>query len=80
MLIILLGADKVLLQVSDEGDVMDMLSEALEFFNNFFSNPIRWNKDILVRERGAWVKIYGVPLHAWNVNFFKLWLWIVVVF
>jgi len=24
------------------------------------------------RERGAWVRIYGVPLHAWNYDFFKL--------
>jgi hypothetical protein len=23
-------------------------------------------------QRGAWVRIYGIPLHAWNVNFFKL--------
>ncbi|MCI62557.1 sulfate transporter, partial [Trifolium medium] len=22
--------------------------------------------------RGAWVRLYGIPLHAWNVNFFKL--------
>ena len=21
---------------------------------------------------GAWVRIYGVPIHAWNINFFKL--------
>lgn len=27
---------------------------------------------MLFRERGAWVKIYGVPLHAWNYDFFKL--------
>ena len=72
LLIIPLGADKVLLKVSDEGDVLGMLSEASQFFDNFFSNPIRWNKDILVCERGAWVRIYGVPLHAWNINFFKL--------
>jgi hypothetical protein len=23
-------------------------------------------------QRGAWVRIYGIPLHAWNDNFFKL--------
>jgi hypothetical protein len=23
-------------------------------------------------QRGSWVRIYGIPLHAWNVNFFKL--------
>jgi len=27
---------------------------------------------MVIRERGAWVHIYGVPLHAWNMEFFKL--------
>jgi hypothetical protein len=29
-------------------------------------------KDVVVCERGAWVRIYGIPLHAWNALFFKL--------
>jgi hypothetical protein len=67
-----LGADKVLLRSSDEREVSSILSEAAEFFDHFFSTYVRWNKNIIVRERGAWVRIYGVPLHAWNLNFFKL--------
>ena len=72
LVIILLSADKVFLRSLDDVDVSTMLSEAIEFFNKFFSTPVRWNKDTLVRERGAWVRIYGVPLHAWNYDFFKL--------
>ena len=26
----------------------------------------------MIGKRGAWVRIYGVPLHAWNIDFFKL--------
>lgn len=26
---------------------------------------------MVVRERGAWVRIYGVPLQAWNLDFFQ---------
>jgi hypothetical protein len=26
----------------------------------------------VVHERRAWVRIYGIPLHAWNIEFFKL--------
>ena len=70
--IIPMGADKVLLRTDDDSDVNIMLSEASEFFNNFFSKPVKWKKDVVVRERGAWVRIYGVPLQAWNVEFFKL--------
>ena len=70
--IIPLGADKVFLRSMDEVDVSITLTEAAEFFDNFFSKPVRWSKDFLVRERGAWLRIYGVPLHAWNYDFFKL--------
>jgi len=46
--------------------------KASEYFSNFFSMSVRWNKEIVARERGVWVRIYGMPLHAWNINFFKL--------
>jgi len=72
LVIIPLGADKVFLRSLDNVDISITLTEASEFFLKFFSTPVRWNKDILVRERGAWVRIYGVPLHAWNYDFFKL--------
>jgi len=72
LVIIPLGADKVLLRSPDGGDVISILSEAPDFFNLFFSNPTRWNKEGCLHERGAWVRIYGVPLHAWNFEFFKL--------
>ena len=72
LVIIPMGADKVFLRSLDDVDVSTTLPGACEFFNNFFSQPVRWNKDTLVRERGAWVRIYGVPLHAWNYEFFKL--------
>jgi len=58
--------------MENDGDVTSILKEASEFFNNFFSNPIIWKKDVVVRERGAWVRIYKIPLHAWNVDFFEL--------
>jgi hypothetical protein len=70
--IIPLGADKVLVRTSDNEDVSHVLSKATDFFDHFFSQPVKWNKEVSIRERGAWVRIYGVPLHAWNLNFFKL--------
>ncbi|PNX55975.1 putative sulfate transporter, partial [Trifolium pratense] len=36
------------------------------------SNWVRWDKDALSYRRGAWVRLYGIPLHAWNEDFFKL--------
>ena len=72
LVIIPLGADKVFLRSLDDEDVGPMLSEAADFFNQIFSTPVRWNKNTGVHERGAWLRIYGVPLHAWNYDFFKL--------
>ena len=72
LVIIPLGADKVFLRSLDDSDVSILFSQAPEFFDNFFSRPVRWSKDVSIRERGAWVHIYGVSLHAWNNDFFKL--------
>ncbi|KEH16894.1 DUF4283 domain protein [Medicago truncatula] len=70
--IITLGADKVLLRTDDDSDVLFLLSEASDFFDTFFTKPVKWKKDMVVRERGAWVRIFGVPLQACNPEFFKL--------
>ncbi|PNY00444.1 putative sulfate transporter [Trifolium pratense] len=37
--------------------------------NNVF---MRWEKDVEPYRRGAWVRLYGIPLKAWNEHFFKL--------
>ncbi|GAU49838.1 hypothetical protein TSUD_408070 [Trifolium subterraneum] len=36
------------------------------------ADKVRWDKNVLPYHRGAWVRFYGIPLHAWNVEFFKL--------
>lgn len=41
-------------------------------YYNFFTPPMKWKKEMVIRKRGACVRIYGIPLHAWNVDFFKL--------
>jgi hypothetical protein len=37
-----------------------------------FENFKPWNNDVASFHRGAWVRIYGIPVHAWNESFFKL--------
>ncbi|MCI04034.1 sulfate transporter, partial [Trifolium medium] len=67
-----MGADKVFIRSSKGDDAMLVVSGAEEFFKLVFSNWMRWEKDVVPYQRGAWVRLYGVPLHAWNVDFFKL--------
>jgi hypothetical protein len=38
----------------------------------FLSDVQKWSSKKLRYERGAWVRVYGTPAHAWNINFFKL--------
>jgi hypothetical protein len=54
------------------GDVMAVVGGAEKFFKLVFSSWSRWDKDGRPYQRGAWVRLYGVPLSAWNVDFFKL--------
>ncbi|KEH26262.1 DUF4283 domain protein [Medicago truncatula] len=70
--IIPLGADKVYIRCFSNTDVMQVIDTARDFFNLFFSHIVRWNKDIVKFERGVWVRIYGILIHAWNSSFFKL--------
>jgi len=70
--IIPMGADKVLLKASGIAEVNSILSAAAEFFNSFFSATIPWKKESVKFERGAWIRLYGIPLQAWNENFFRL--------
>ncbi|GAU17134.1 hypothetical protein TSUD_106330 [Trifolium subterraneum] len=70
--IIPMGADKVFVRSSEGVDVMSIVSSAEELFKLVFSNWMRWDKDVQPYHRGAWVRLYGIPLQAWNVNFFKL--------
>jgi hypothetical protein len=68
----LLGADKVFLRSKAGLDVATVLASASEFFKIIFSTWGRWEAQAIPFQRGAWVRLYGIPLHAWNEDFFRL--------
>ncbi|XP_039690367.1 uncharacterized protein [Medicago truncatula] len=70
--IIPLGADKVFIRSMSEVSVTTILNDAKDFFAYFFTNIVRWDKNLVPFQRGAWLRLYGIPLHAWNESFFKL--------
>ncbi|MCI10631.1 sulfate transporter, partial [Trifolium medium] len=72
LVIIPMGADKVIVRSLTATDVATVVDSAKEFFKLFLSNWVRWEKEVMPVHRGAWVRLYGIPLHAWNENFFKL--------
>ena len=70
--IIPMGADKVYLRSSDVVDVNSLLSGAADFFKAFFNVIESWNGKYGKFERGTWIRLYGIPLQAWNEFFLKL--------
>ena len=70
--IIPLGADRVFLRSTSEKETMGVIEEAKEFFDLLFANYVRWNKEAIPFRRGAWLRLYGIPIHAWSETFFKL--------
>jgi hypothetical protein len=53
-------------------DVLKTIEEASDFFNLILANVKKWDKIAVPFQRGAWLRLYGIPLHAWNESFFKL--------
>ncbi|GAU51140.1 hypothetical protein TSUD_411890 [Trifolium subterraneum] len=72
LIIIPLGADKVFFRSMAGEDALEVVNNAKDFFSFIFSHWMRWDFRQQTYKRGAWVRLYGLPVHTWNVNFFKL--------
>jgi hypothetical protein len=70
--VIPMGADRIFLKSTSDKNTLSVLEEAKDFFYLLFNNNVRWDKDVVPFRRGAWLRLYGIPIHAWNENFFKL--------
>jgi len=51
---------------------MKIVGDAKQFFDHIFSNIVRWDKKVMPFQGGAWLRLYGLPLHAWNEKCLKL--------
>ncbi|KAK7405113.1 hypothetical protein VNO78_06309 [Psophocarpus tetragonolobus] len=40
-------------------------------YSVWFSQIVKWEPSTIDSERLVWLKCFGTPLHAWNVNFFS---------
>jgi hypothetical protein len=70
--IIPLGADKVFIRSLSDVNVLEIMGATKNFFDLIFSSLSVRNQAVMPFQRGAWIRLYGVPLQAWNENFFKL--------
>jgi hypothetical protein len=67
-----LGGDRVFLSCTGEDNFAEVLQGANEFFGMLFTNFHKWSEASTRYERGAWLRVYGIPVHAWNDSFFRL--------
>jgi len=53
-------------------DILQTIELASECSNHVLANFKKWDKIMVPFQIGAWLRLYGIPLHAWNESFFKL--------
>lgn len=88
---LLLYALPGLLDVRDKyGQCSSIFSYTVEFFDGFFITPVLKNFEwktlvlqhhsILLVEVSVKLHIFHRPMHALNIQFFCIWLWLIVLF
>ncbi|MCI03917.1 DUF4283 domain protein, partial [Trifolium medium] len=65
-----LGSNLTLLEGQEEGEVQALLEDAKDWLDQWFKEIRPWNpKDVDV-DRVVWLRIFGIPVHAWSDLFF----------
>ncbi|KAK2401162.1 hypothetical protein QL285_050778 [Trifolium repens] len=67
-----MGDNKVLMRSPVEGDVERLMKSKNECLKYYFSELKPWNPGLTAAQREVWVQIYGIPVHIWGDDLFKL--------
>ncbi|XP_058775277.1 uncharacterized protein LOC131649535 [Vicia villosa] len=65
-----LGGNSCLLEELEEGFIEDLIGEGELWWKEWFSVIKKWEEGSVDGSRDVWVRIYGIPLHAWTAEFF----------
>ncbi|MCH96036.1 DUF4283 domain protein, partial [Trifolium medium] len=68
--VIPMGGDKVFINVEEEEDFHSLVKDTEEFFQHWFKEIKEWSPEAMIAERYTWIRLFGVPVHAWNRHFF----------
>ncbi|XP_058740820.1 uncharacterized protein LOC131613142 [Vicia villosa] len=69
--VIPLGANLCLLEEMEEGVISDLMSEGNTWWKQWFRTIKPWQQGAVDAERVTWIRVHGVPCHAWNIDFFE---------
>jgi hypothetical protein len=72
VLVTSMGGNMALLRSPVEGDIERLLKSKNECLQYYFSEMKPWNPGLLAVQREVWIQVYGIPLHIWGEELFKL--------
>ncbi|XP_058776191.1 uncharacterized protein LOC131650502 [Vicia villosa] len=67
-----MGGNLCLLEEMEDGYIEDLIGEGETWWRTWFSEIKKWEEDRVDDSRVAWIRIYGIPPHAWNDGFFRV--------
>ncbi|MCI39732.1 DUF4283 domain protein, partial [Trifolium medium] len=70
--IIPMGGRKVFIQPTEDEDLWALIKDADDYFNHWFVKIREWSPNEVSAERVAWIRIFGIPVHVWKEDFFKM--------
>ncbi|GKV51195.1 hypothetical protein SLEP1_g57866 [Rubroshorea leprosula] len=66
-----MGGKLVLMDCEDKGELVDLVQGASDWLGQWFSEVKPWSPKEVAKERFAWLRCQGAPLHAWGPDFFE---------
>ncbi|PNX71430.1 hypothetical protein L195_g027309, partial [Trifolium pratense] len=65
-----LGANLALLEGQEDGEVEALMEDAKDWLKQWFRDIRPWSPTEVDPVRIVWLRVYGIPAHAWNDLFF----------
>jgi hypothetical protein len=65
-----LGSNLALLEGQEEGEVEALMVDAKDWLEQWFKEIRPWNPKDIDTERLVWLRVFGIPIHAWCDDFF----------
>ncbi|WJX49457.1 hypothetical protein P8452_35891 [Trifolium repens] len=67
-----MGRNMVLIHSPKEGEVDRLWKSKVDWIAYYFREVFPWSPSCFADRRDTWVKVYGIPLHVWGENLFKV--------
>lgn len=66
------GGDMVLIKPVEGVDFEGFIKDSDEVLETWFRDIRQWSQGEVAREREAWIRCQGVPIHGWSIKLFEM--------